>query len=72
MKMTIELEFLDTGKVGIHEQPIIYDNFSAPVPHVGDTIYLEGNFYKVVKRDFIYLFGEIDLKISFWCEELSK
>ncbi|OXB98925.1 MULTISPECIES: hypothetical protein [Bacillus] len=70
--MIVELEFLDMSKTRVHEKTKIYENFSAPIPNVGDTIYIEGYLYKVNRRDFIYLDNTgIDLKVSFWCEELN-
>lgn len=71
--MTVELEFLDSHKVRVHEKVMIYDNFSSPIPDVGDTIYMEGYLYKIVSRNFIYLDNSgIDLKVTFWCEELNR
>ncbi|WP_144505454.1 hypothetical protein [Bacillus mycoides] len=71
--MKVELEFLDMSKTRVHEKERIYDNFSAPIPNVEDVIYIEGYLYKVIRRDFIYLDNiDIDLKVSFWCEELDK
>ncbi|MEE3957851.1 hypothetical protein ACFVXR_17420 [Bacillus thuringiensis] len=71
--MIVELEFLDMTKTRVHEKERIYDNFGGPIPNVGELVYVEGYAYKVVSRDFIYLDNTgIDLKVSFWCEELNK
>ncbi|ASN71410.1 MULTISPECIES: hypothetical protein [Bacillus cereus group] len=70
--MVVELEFLDNMKTRIHEKSKVYENFGGPIPNVEETVCIEGKFYKVVKRDFIYLDKSgIDLRVSFWCEELN-
>ena len=70
--MIIELEFLDMGKVRVHEKEMIYKNVIPPIPGVGDRILVEGMAYNVKERDFIYLSGNIgvDIKVSLWCEQI--
>jgi hypothetical protein len=73
MRMRVELEFMDLDENIVHEKEMIYNDFSAPVPSVGDKVHIEGYSYKVVDRDFIYLQrSHVDLKITFWCEKLNK
>jgi hypothetical protein len=71
--MRVELEFLNLEKERVHEKEMIYDNFSAPVPNVGEKVHIEGYSYEVVNRDFIYLQrSHVDLKITFWCKDLYE
>lgn len=70
--MKVELEFLDMSKVRIHED-MIFINDGTPVPNAGERIMMEGIQYVVKSRDFIYLSsGGRNLKISFWCEEITR
>ncbi|TYA10914.1 hypothetical protein FRY98_24400 [Paenibacillus faecis] len=73
--MRIELEFLDMDKVVLHNNEMVYKiDESIAYPNAGDRVYIEGMLYEVKERDFIYLSGAagIDLKISFWCEEVQR
>ncbi|AIQ73906.1 hypothetical protein NST28_11815 [Paenibacillus sp. FSL R10-2791] len=69
--MVVELEFLNSG-IRVHDEDMIYENGTLAYPNVGDKVMIDLKFYLVTLREFFYLKGAsgIDLKISFWCEEV--
>lgn len=51
------------------EKEMIYDNFAAPIPQVGELISVEGYFYTVEDRLFVYLNNlKVDLQIIIRCK----
>ncbi len=49
---------------------MIYDNFGAPIPQVGEIISVEGHFYTVEDRLFVYMTNlDIDLQIILRCKQ---
>jgi len=51
------------------DKEMVYDNFSAPIPDVGETISVEGQFHKVKDRLFVYMSNlDVDLQIILRCE----
>ncbi len=49
---------------------MIYDNFGAPIPQVGEIISVEGYFYTVEDRLFVYMTNlDIDLQIILRCKQ---
>ncbi|KML17542.1 hypothetical protein LC035_06650 [Bacillus stratosphericus] len=67
--MKVALRFHDMSDDSLTEKEMIYDNFAAPIPQVGELISVEGYFYTVEDRLFVYLNNlKVDLQIIIRCK----
>ena len=72
--MKVELEFLDSAGVRVHERELVYPS-GVPIPDVGEVVLIAGeemNTMRVARREFFYLAGtgnRPDVKVTFWCDE---
>lgn len=72
MNTKVALLFNDMSDNRINEKNMVYNNFGVPIPNVGEMISLDGRYYRIYDRFFVYLNNfDIDLQIIFRCEELN-
>ncbi|AJK64975.1 hypothetical protein ACJGE4_06285 [Bacillus velezensis] len=67
--MKVALRIHNMSDDSLTDKEMIYDNFSAPIPQVGEIISVEGHFYTVEDRLFVYMTNlDIDLQIILRCK----